>query len=913
MTTYNTGNPLGSQDPRDLFDNARNMDHAANSQTDEEWVDRLGAPRKTWYGIEQKAQLQIDRAEDAADAAIAAASAIGPIKFYGVYGQALADVANIPNDGLIEVSRDETRDGARTRYFKRVGNVLEFSVNLDQLRIDLKESDGASRITYQAPYAGSVPRTLRNKAFDRIHVRDFGGVGNDVDDDTVAFEVATVCAKWANAILDISGGHWVVSDTWVWPEGIVIEGSGAGQWLAWTAALPKKKAPSQVRFVGLGNRKWSLPLVTDQVTSGGVISNPSSRDANDHFYRLTSFTNANGSPRLFSCAVKTERSGRGIVARGFRIVLDHDGINGYNDPTNMGLGADWDVGFWNESGQNLILEDVQVVGYWRMFGQLQTAVIDNNDITSGDSKTGAEYSRYIRCAFQGAVGVGIRGGDIYRVTEVGADYVGIEYASNLPFNAAPTGRLRVGSSALNSVARSYTAVTFVGGNLRLTIGDTTGITVGNVVTSNVHGFGLSNTVYEDCEVTGLGHASQYRATALGFTKPSACIEISGTFLRGISFRGTKPMGVDDVVFHSHECADVDFDGQAVFESKAAADPAAAGTIGGRVICSPAASVNTRVPNPAGSTDRVRIDYGASITNSAVDMRPFSGLTAPSRFNGVGDVGFFAPQSVRWMDRQYPMDRTNTIMRAPGSGGFSMVQDQNAATKVRVGTDGATLRSGANAAMVTATHDGTQVLLANTSTSVGLITTSLRPILDGAVNLGAVPFRFQDLYLVNAPNVTSDATLKTPLAELPQEVLDAWGSVRIGAFRWLSAIAEKGDAARFHVGVIAQEIVSAFSTRGLDATKYGIVSYESWEASEAQLDQIPAQFDDAGNLIAEAWTHVIAPAREAGGHWTVRATECHHMEAAYLRRELANGNQLLNSLREEFDDFKQSVLNRLDSK
>jgi len=30
MTTYKTGNPLGSVSPKDLFDNSENLDHAVN-------------------------------------------------------------------------------------------------------------------------------------------------------------------------------------------------------------------------------------------------------------------------------------------------------------------------------------------------------------------------------------------------------------------------------------------------------------------------------------------------------------------------------------------------------------------------------------------------------------------------------------------------------------------------------------------------------------------------------------------------------------------------------------------------------------------------------------------------------------------------------------------------------------------
>lgn len=56
MTTYNTGNPIGSKDPRDLYDNAENLDEAVNTRQAESWDDRFGVARKTWWGMEQDFQ-----------------------------------------------------------------------------------------------------------------------------------------------------------------------------------------------------------------------------------------------------------------------------------------------------------------------------------------------------------------------------------------------------------------------------------------------------------------------------------------------------------------------------------------------------------------------------------------------------------------------------------------------------------------------------------------------------------------------------------------------------------------------------------------------------------------------------------------------------------------------------------------
>lgn len=73
----------------------------------------------------------------------AAADATSPAKFYDTYAQALAAAAG--ERKLIEVSRDETRSGSRTRYWAEAGT-LSFIVNLDQLRLDLATPAGGAMI-----------------------------------------------------------------------------------------------------------------------------------------------------------------------------------------------------------------------------------------------------------------------------------------------------------------------------------------------------------------------------------------------------------------------------------------------------------------------------------------------------------------------------------------------------------------------------------------------------------------------------------------------------------------------------------------------------------------------------------------------------------------------------------------------
>ena len=69
---FNTGNPIGSTDARDLSDNAENMDILENSTTLNEHPDRLGVMRKTRKGMELEHDNQIAAHEAEHDAQISA-------------------------------------------------------------------------------------------------------------------------------------------------------------------------------------------------------------------------------------------------------------------------------------------------------------------------------------------------------------------------------------------------------------------------------------------------------------------------------------------------------------------------------------------------------------------------------------------------------------------------------------------------------------------------------------------------------------------------------------------------------------------------------------------------------------------------------------------------------------------------
>ncbi|MGL4468420.1 MAG: tail fiber domain-containing protein [Plesiomonas shigelloides] len=170
--------------------------------------------------------------------------------------------------------------------------------------------------------------------------------------------------------------------------------------------------------------------------------------------------------------------------------------------------------------------------------------------------------------------------------------------------------------------------------------------------------------------------------------------------------------------------------------------------------------------------------------------------------------------------------------------------------------------------------------------------------DNTQNLGKSASRWGVVYAGTGAINTSDANEKTAPVQITDAVLDAWGDVQLISFRWLESIRSKGeDAARWHFGVIAQQIRDAFVAHGLDGTTYGLLCYDKWDdeyepvfanrevvVTHKNTDPLTGEDVESHSIEIESYDtgerRLVLP---AGERWGVRPDQCLFLEAAYQRR------------------------------
>ena len=185
-----------------------------------------------------------------------------------------------------------------------------------------------------------------------------------------------------------------------------------------------------------------------------------------------------------------------------------------------------------------------------------------------------------------------------------------------------------------------------------------------------------------------------------------------------------------------------------------------------------------------------------------------------------------------------------------------------------------------------------------------------PYADNNFDLGLSNRRWDDVYATNTSIVSSsDETLKDEITSLTAAEMKA--AKRLSAlfkkFKWKSAVAEKGSAARTHTGIIAQHVKTAMEAEGLDPTIYAFFCFDEWYENDKKevitLDQlkddIPDPLDSSKTLTppsTEGYTKV--------SRYSIRYTELLSFIAAYNNQRFADLESLVQESITKIETFEQ---------
>jgi len=183
--------------------------------------------------------------------------------------------------------------------------------------------------------------------------------------------------------------------------------------------------------------------------------------------------------------------------------------------------------------------------------------------------------------------------------------------------------------------------------------------------------------------------------------------------------------------------------------------------------------------------------------------------------------------------------------------------------------------------------------------------TFRPGSDGVQNCGFPSYRWDVVYAATGTINTSDARSKQDIQDLDEAerrvALAAKGLLK--KYRLRDAVAKKGDAARWHFGVIAQELAAAFEDEGLDPWRYGVLCWDEWWSAEVE---IPAETAPIMEEVEEEVTHTVTveePVLDEHGEPTGEVQQVEKEMVVLVKKQVETGElEILTEARTELQTF-----------
>lgn len=805
MATTPTNNPIPSEDPRDLKFNAGKIDEVVNSDA-HYYTDRFGVRRWTISGFQYTAEeairkygyITMDSFEDGATLTLPNQTL--RYEANGEYYRWDGEFPKIVPAGSTPDSTGEVKLGAWV------------SVGDGVLRSQLTDPDGAEKF----------PDIQMSRWRDEGDVR---GWGVKVDGETDDSDALIAAINSGRSKLRIPAGRCILSKTIAVPFGVTLEGSGIDYWDTYRPApdrlLKSWSKGTHLVFIGTGAKDKTFENISNERPIKSV---------NGVDCKFTSFTNEDAvgttpaTLKLFSVAVTTTHTSQ---LKNLRIMLSNNGIDGYNDFSSSSLGDNWDIGLHVYDSSEAVIENVQVCGYWRVAGTLLTEN-DGSFVMRGNP----ERTRFNRFFTQGIRGLLIRNSPQIDVVSNTSNTVTFKQRPSLRLTA--TNAFRISGSA---TLYSFTGSTSDGENITLTgITPALPASLGVIRFPNI-GNNFSGTVFENTVAASFEHSSGQSSDLLGLPVAFA-LEIDGYPMRNLRFDKFK--------------AQTTFDkGNTLFGD-----------------CRDTKIVSSEFENG------IMVAYSLAETQGYTgNLRLFA-----SDIQASTDTTGFTPRDAFLDNRQIKTEFTD--------GSFILKNWRETNTRVQFsnGNDAIVLREGASEASPGGyyfyTKDGLRWITMNGvtkgldfSASNGSIKFNgdnspvmtwfgesgnvsfkgiVAPMVDNSKSNGSASFRWAQVYAATGTINTSDGRHKTDITEIEESERRVAQKLKgmMRRFRFTDAVDDKGSQARWHFGVIAQEVQQAFADEGLDAHEYGLFCHDTWETEYVPTMVTKTVIDDDTGIESE---------------------------------------------------------------
>ena len=221
---------------------------------------------------------------------------------------------------------------------------------------------------------------------------------------------------------------------------------------------------------------------------------------------------------------------------------------------------------------------------------------------------------------------------------------------------------------------------------------------------------------------------------------------------------------------------------------------------------------------------------ASISDS-FNRTAATNMVAGTKFSSFGNTGFVSPTTI-------PNDQYTTFIRNDTGTGTSATTYMSRGTIDTLTSTVISLNDPTCYIQVsggTAIYSYTTVSLNSTYYSRGVNFTGndFSPTTDNNISLGTSPKRWSVVYAATGTINTSDEREKQDILNLSETEKRVATAVKglIKSFRFKDAVKEKGESARIHFGVMAQQVATAFKSEGLDPDKYAMFCYDEWKDDE----------------------------------------------------------------------------------